>query len=241
MAKRVDDHGRALKKSQLQIQIAVNRHRRELEQKILEALPTLKELDPVLEWISPLENERFAELWDERLLERMGRPDLADKLTEYWPKQGPHWDAGAVARTKDGTWLGPVLIEAKSYPEEMRSSCAAKDGRELIEARLRETREWLRQETGDPSEGHAEAWIDRYYQAANRLAFLYFFNEVIGEKGWLVNVLVVDDPDPDTRTSMAEWQAALPGINRELGVYDEQVPELAHVFIEGRPRSELVD
>lgn len=237
MNERVDNQGIAFKKSQLQIQIAVNRHRGDLEQKVLDALPTLKELDPVLEWISPLENERFAELGDERLLERMGRPDLDGKLKEYWPPRGPHWDAVAVARSKDGTWLGPVLIEAKSYPEEMRSSCAAKDGRELIERRLRETREWLREKTGGPSEDHAEAWVDRYYQAANRLAFLRFFNEVIGERGWLVNVLVV--ADPDVATSEAEWQAALAEFSRELGVEEDGVPGLGHIFVNGRPRSDL--
>lgn len=34
-------------------QIAVNRHRDELEQKVLDALPTLKDLAPDLDWISP--------------------------------------------------------------------------------------------------------------------------------------------------------------------------------------------
>jgi hypothetical protein len=119
----------------------------------------------------------------------------------------------------------------------MRSSCAAKDGRELIEMRLRETREWLRQRTGEPSEARAKAWVDRHYQAANRLAFLRFFSDVIGERGWLVNVLVVDDPD--AATSKVEWLAALAKFSHELGVAEDKIPELGHVFIEGRPRSDL--
>ena len=240
MAERVDDQGRAYKKSQLQIQIAVNRRRDELERKLFDALPSLAELDPDLEWISPLEIEGFGELWDGRLPERMERPDLVPRLEEYWPPGGPHWDAVAVARSKDGSWLGPVLVEAKSYPGEMRSRCEAKDGRQLIETRLQETRMWLRDRIGGPSENHADAWMNRYYQAANRLAFLRFFNEVIDGKGWLLNVLVVNDPDPDARTSEAEWRARLPEIHRELGVDEEKIPELGTAFIEGRPRSELV-
>ena len=100
MGDRVDDQGRAYKKSQLQIQIAVNRNREELERELLDAVPSLAELDPELDWVSPLEDEGFDELWDARLVERMGRSDLVDKLATYWPPGGPHWDAVAVARSR---------------------------------------------------------------------------------------------------------------------------------------------
>ena len=129
-----------------------------MERKIVDALPTLAELDPEIEWLSPLEADSFAELWDAPLVESMGRADLVPKLAEYWPKQGPHWDAVAVARGKDGNWLGPILVEAKSYPEEMVSACKAEKDRGLIEQRLAETREWLRKRTGGPSEDHAGTW-----------------------------------------------------------------------------------
>src|SRR4051794_30538012 len=108
MPSRVDARGRAYKRSQLQIQIAVNRRRRELEGKLLDALPSLQALDAVLDWRSPLEEDRFREYWDGGLLERIRRSDLRVQLKEFWPARGPHWDAVAVARTKAGIWLGPV-------------------------------------------------------------------------------------------------------------------------------------
>jgi hypothetical protein len=202
VAKRADDEGRAYKRSQLQIQIAVNRHREELNQKLLEALPTLAKLDPAICWVSPLEEDNFHEYWDGDLLERIGRPDLIPKLKAFWPARGPHWDAVAVARSSDGEWLGPVLVEAKSYPGETRSSCAAEgDRRELIEQRLAETRDWL-----DVAQEHASAWTKGLYQAANRLTFLRWWCEVLHEQAWLVNVYVVEDPsDPKIATTKERW------------------------------------
>jgi hypothetical protein len=240
---RTDDQGRAYKKSQLQIQIAVNRNRDEIDEKALAALPTLAELDPVLDWVSPLEKDGFKELVDGTLLDRIERSDLRPKLKQYWPPGGPNWDAVAVARDKDGDWIGPILVEAKSYPAEMQSACGAKpESLKLIEKQLRETRKWLRDRTGssEPSEERADAWLNEYYQAANRLAFLRFFTEIVDVPAWLLNVLVVDDPDPDGQTSEAEWLAALPQIQLALGIDEDKIPEVGSAFIEGRPRSELI-
>src|SRR3954452_22866827 len=110
MAKRVDDRGRAFKRSQLQIQIAVNRHRSELEKKLIDALPTLRAVDPILEWLSPREDDLFREYRDGKLLDRLGRPELRPLLKDFWPARGPRWDAVALARTRAGHWLGPVLV-----------------------------------------------------------------------------------------------------------------------------------
>jgi hypothetical protein len=232
---RVDDHGRAYKKSQLQIQIAVNRHRVELDQELLSRLPTLAALDPVLDWRSPLEDDKFREYYDAGLLDRIGRPELKDKLAAFWPKGGPHWDAVAVARSKTGAWLGPVLVEAKSYPEEMRSHCGAsdEDARSLIRMRLAETRAWL-----GVSKDDASAWWDEYYQAANRLSFLRFFSHVLEEDAWLANVLVLDDPRAST--TQAQWDTAIAEVAARLGLREGHLPNAAYAFIPGRQRQELL-
>jgi hypothetical protein len=103
------------------MQLYVARRRRALTDAVLRALPTLAELNPHLTWVSPLESERFAEYYDDGFLLAIGRFDLLDALRDFWPSGGPHWDALAVARSQDGRWLGPVLLEAKSYASEMRS------------------------------------------------------------------------------------------------------------------------
>jgi hypothetical protein len=81
MTSRTDELGRAFKKSQLQIQLYVNRRQSQLTAAVLNALPCLADLHPQLTWVSPLEAERFAERRDTafiRAIERPGgRPHLA--------------------------------------------------------------------------------------------------------------------------------------------------------------------
>jgi hypothetical protein len=104
MVRRTDEHGRAYKQSQLQMQLYVNRRQPALTDAVLDALPSLSALKPSLTWVSPLEAEKFAEYYDGDLLAAIGRGELACALTDYWPSGGPHWDALAVAReTLTGT------------------------------------------------------------------------------------------------------------------------------------------
>ena len=226
MASRVDEHGRAYKKSQLQVQIWANRRQRALTVAALDALPSLKALDAQLEWVSPLEEQRFAEFYDARFVRAIARPELVDALGRFWPHGGPHWDGLAIARTAAGSNLGPVLIEGKSYPKEMRSRLAAKPAsRRRILTRLQETRAWL-----DISEQHAKAWSERYYQAANRLAHIYWFHDVLGERAWMLNLYFVDDPDHPTRPE--QWQRGLATAEKELGVDGIHLPGHGRAFLQ---------
>src|SRR5258706_9106146 len=102
---RTDEHGRAYKQSQLQMQLYVNRRQPALTGAVLDALPSLSELRPSLTWVSPLEAQKFAEYYDGDFLAAVDRPDLAGSLADYWPSGGPHWDALAVARDADGRYL----------------------------------------------------------------------------------------------------------------------------------------
>jgi hypothetical protein len=126
-----------------------------------------------------------------------------------------------------------VLIEAKSYPGELRSRCGAEgQRRDLIEQRLRETRRWL-----GVAEDHAPWWTDGLYQAGNRLTFLRFFCQVLGEQAWLANVFVVGDPD--VPTDRQSWDRALAPAAVRLGVDDNAVANAGKLFVEGRAGSEL--
>jgi hypothetical protein len=154
---------------------------------------------------------------------------------KFWPSGGPHWDALAVAHGPDGDYLGPVLVEGKSYPGEMRSRLAAKNpvSRHRILARLAEARAWLR-----VSEDHADAWSERYYQAANRIAFLYWFHDVLDERAWLANVCFLDDPDYPT--TKQRWDKALPKVERALGLEAVHVPGKGGIFLIAGRRDELL-
>ncbi len=61
---------------------------------------------------------------------------LSEKLREFWPRGGPHWDALARSAADD-----VLLVEAEAHIEEMCSTpCAAGEGaRNRIEAALAAT------------------------------------------------------------------------------------------------------
>jgi hypothetical protein len=115
-----------LQKVAAQIQLYVNRRQSDLTAEVVKVLPSLAELHPQLTWVSPLEAERFAERYDAAFVRAIGRPDLVKALRAFWPSGGPYWDAVAIAHGSDGNYLGPVLVEAKSYPAE-RSRLSATD------------------------------------------------------------------------------------------------------------------
>ena len=128
-----------------------------------------------------------------------------------------------------------MLVEAKSWPGEMRSrfSGTHPGSRRRILARLAETRAWL-----GVGETPAPAWRDRYYQSANRFAHLRWFTELVGERAWLANVYFLDDPDkPTTR---AAWEKALDDAERELGLSGVPVPNSGRVFLPAGERAELL-
>jgi hypothetical protein len=71
-------------------------------------------------------------------------------------------------------------------------------------------------------------WPGRLYQSANRYACLYFLREISGVQAFLVNVYFVGDLR--TPTTRENWDAAIGGVNRELGLVRE-VPYSATVFL----------
>jgi hypothetical protein len=96
MASRTDELGRAFKKSQLQVQLYVNRRQPKLTAAVVNALPALAELHPQLTWVSPLEAERFAERYDDAFVRAIERQDLVKPLRKFG---SPCMIVGEVTRT----------------------------------------------------------------------------------------------------------------------------------------------
>jgi len=87
MSERTDAFGRAYAGSQRQIQTYVNRRRAELDAAILRGLPQLAAEGAQLEWVSPLEEERFKEYQDGAFLGTLGLLDLSGRIFAF--NQGP--------------------------------------------------------------------------------------------------------------------------------------------------------
>ena len=128
-----------------------------------------------------------------------------------------------------------ILVEAKSYPEEVFSSgsqAKTVSSVERIAAALVETQKWLQV-------SNSVDWTGRLYQSANRLAHLHFFRSR-GVPAWLVNVYFCDSPEPGRCTTRSDWERTVGDIKRELG-FDpgRAVPHAGEVFLQARPRTEL--
>ena len=194
MAGRLDERGVAYAGSQLQMQIYVNRRSPELSQNVLDALPSLASLDVRLNWASPLLKEKCAEYKDRAFLSAVGLEHCYEALRGFWPRRGPVWDAlAAVEFDKERELRGVVLVEAKSYPDEVYGpGCQASPrSRKRIETALGQAKRWF------GVSGHSD-WTGPLYQSANRLAHLYFFREVAGVPAWLVNVYFLNDSHSPT-------------------------------------------
>jgi len=227
---RVDQDGRALKGSQRQIQAYVNEHQETLTQEVLKALPSLAAQQSKIQWVSPLRSENYVEYYDQGLLRALEHPELTNKLNQFWPRNGPHWDALAVVEMADkSTGKGVVLVEAKSYRLEITGVGTQAEGESLrvIIDRMRDTAQWLGV-TWRPS--YADIWTGTLYQNANRLAYLYFFREIAKTPTWLVNIYFLNDPyKPTTRE---QWNDFLPEVKWRLGIRGVEIPYAAELFLE---------
>ena len=129
--------------------------------------------EPGMEWLSPLAGEygTFAEYslgQKNAVSARIGVSDVPGFFDGFWPRRQPQWDGIGIGG--DGRIL--YLVEAKAHVSEMisRLSASDPDSRRLIEHSLRATFETY------PGAKDFTVWTDRYYQLANRLAFLRFLN-----------------------------------------------------------------
>lgn len=230
---RTDASGAAFAGSQLQTQLYVNKRTADLEAAIRKAVSDLAKA--TFDWRSPLAAEKYREYWDAAFLKALSLADHADALTRFWPTGGPHWDALAVVTRPASEQTGVLLVEGKSYPDEMLkgSSAAAEvgsDSRLLIEKALAWTQGRLGIELDIPS------WTGPLYQNANRLATLLWLRQR-GVDAWLVHLLFT--ADPRSPTTEPQWEQALERADKALRLDGVQVRWAGHVMLPAGTYEEL--
>src|SRR5688572_9701695 len=116
------------------MQIYVARRQEELSAAVLDSLRLAGGHYDRVEWVAPIESEKFSEPCDGAFLRAIRQPQLRSRLAEFWPSGGPRWDALALLHPG----AAPLLVEAKSYPAEIvGGGCKAKPGsRPRIESSL---------------------------------------------------------------------------------------------------------
>lgn len=143
------------------------------------------------------------------------RARIAPAWKAWWPqsRNAHSWDA--IGQLDDGAWL---LVEAKAYPAEAHSACKAQAPRSLakIAAALQDTKRFL----GAREEAD---WMRKYYQTANRLAFLTFLTKE-SIRAHLVFLNFVGDarrPGDGRPRTPKEWQPALRAQRVHLGLAEK--------------------
>lgn len=152
-----------------------------------------------------------------RAIDFLSREQLAkveEAWGDYWPQTGtpPNWDA--VAEIEIAGELHWLLVEAKSHPAELASSCrAGEEARGLIQAAFQTTQAgW--------NIACVDKWLNCYYQFCNRLAvlhflqannirakllFIYFLNDLHSEGG------------PRCPATEEEWREAIGEMEEHVG------------------------
>jgi hypothetical protein len=220
--RRLEPSGMAKRGSQRQIQVWVNRRGEELKTRVLGHLDPRPGLGAKLRWVSPLADNSYDEFQDAEFLDKLGLSEHAERLSQFWPKGGPCWDALAIV--EEVAPRGVVLVEAKSHISEMDSACKAEGrSRKMIDDSLRRTAESLGVQL-------SSCWTGHYYQAANRYAHLHFLRSIVGVPAWLVNVYFTGDKR--FRTSAEEWRTALAKVKERMGLSGKSVPFASEMFVE---------
>jgi hypothetical protein len=225
---RTDANGHAYKGSQRQLQDFVNDYPSELNREIFGSIASLPR-SSILRWVSPLkrtDEEGYQEYNDAKFLIAVRQADLSFELQRFWPSGGPSWDALAIVYT--GGPPGVLLIEAKAHPDELESSCKAKDKVSIrkIQAGLDATKAWL-------GADKSSDWYKQYYQAANRLSHLYFLREIAKIPAWLANIYFVDDTS-HISTPRVEWDRTIAEVEKRLGLRRVSSAYAANVFLSSK-------
>ena len=225
--------GRAFSGSQMHLQVWVNRRREALSRALLLALP-ISDPGAQVEWVSPLESEKFGEYKDAAFLSALGLGSHAAALHTFWPRGGPVWDGLARVKRSTNAQDAVVLVEAKSYPTEIvgKGCQAGPESRPTIEGALDETARWL-------GVSRPDTWTGGLYQSANRIAHVYFLRERLGIEAYLVNLCFAGDPRKPT--TPGEWDKANDLFRRQLGLDGVPTPWLIDIILPAARREELLE
>ena len=129
-----------------------------------------------IEQVSPKAEDDYAEYRDQAFLDLLGIKLTKTKLKDFWPNQGPQWDA--LGRIGSEAYF---LVEAKAHVSEIISSSQSVSPKStaLIAKSLDETRNHLKLKSLiDLTKG--------FYQYSNRLAHLYLLRKLNNVPAYLV-------------------------------------------------------
>ena len=186
------------------LQIAVNAKKKYLDGEISKVIGKLLRIN----WKSPLKSDDYAEYRDEDFLEKLGILNrIKYHLKDFWPKNGPQWDALGICGNE------VILVEAKAnIPEMVSPGTKAEPGtRKQIENSLNELKKYL-------DINNDINWTGTFYQYVNRIAHLYYLREKNQIKAYLLFIYFINDVTVHGPKTKDEWLGAIQTMECYLGL-----------------------
>ncbi|GMO27306.1 MAG: hypothetical protein Ta2B_07970 [Termitinemataceae bacterium] len=177
-----------------------------------------------IKWVSPIKDDNFSEYRDADFLNLLGiNNNLKIPLNEFWPKNGPQWDA--LGNDNDTIFI----VEAKANIPELKSpeTKASGDSKILINKSLDSVKEYLNIDKN-------VNWTSTYYQYTNRIAHLYYLRVINNIKTYLIFIYFINDNSVNGPKTIEEWKHEINNLHKDIGlVNDNKLSEyIIDVFID---------
>jgi len=176
-----------------------------------------------IQWVSPKQDDEFAEYRDEAFMRKIGTETLVYPLNNFWPKKGPQWDALGIGKYKE-----VFLVEAKANVPEIVSPGTLSRGtsRDLIAKSLEDVKSYL-------NINKDIDWMGNFYQYTNRIAHLYFLRVLNKIPAYLIFIYFMGDKSVRGPATKEEWNAAITVMHKCLGLNKHKLSKyIADVFID---------
>lgn len=187
--------------SEFQLMRFLGHHRNELNDLIHKATNT----NELIEWLDfPYNDNKISGdgEWKgiECFSELLNYDDICEEWKKFWPQSGNAMNWDGIFKIKDA-WH---FVEAKAHKKEAFQECCAtsNDSINKIDNAFEKTKKWLNIE-------NSNNWRNtKYYQLANRLAFIYFCNEICKINAKLIYIGFVNgfEMEKDEIHSSDEWK-----------------------------------
>jgi hypothetical protein len=186
------------------LQVAVNVKNQFLDDEISKIVGRKMTID----WKSPLKKDDYAEFRDEKFLLSLGLDKLKYSLKNFWPNNGPQWDALGICGDE------VILIEAKAnIPEMVSPGTGAKSPQSISKIRnsIDEVKGYL-------NISNNIDWTGTFYQYVNRIAHLYYLIEKNQIKAHLLFIYFINDVTVNGPKTKGEWLGAIQTMECYLGL-----------------------
>ena len=168
--------------------------------------------DITVNWVSPLKNDNYSEYRDNDFLKILCINKLNIPLNNFWPKNGPQWDA--LGKSNDKYFI----VEAKVNIPELKSpgTKASEKSIKLIEKSLNDVKNYLNIDS-------SYNWMEMYYQYTNRIAHLYYLRVLNNLNAFLIFIYFLNDSSVNGPKSISEWESEIIELQKKIGLKNGNV------------------